>query len=54
MATYIYMGEDVRTFPTLGITVAKGDEFDAPNDFVAHNVLIKKTTKATPAPIVGE
>jgi hypothetical protein len=53
MTKYTYIGEDTRTFPTLGITVTKGDEFDAPDDFSAHNVS-KKTTKATPAPTVGE
>jgi hypothetical protein len=53
MAKYIYIGEDTRIFPTLGITVTKGDEFDAPDDFSVHNVS-KKTTKATQAPTVGE
>jgi hypothetical protein len=52
MAKFTYTGEDERTFPTLGITVTKGTEFDAPDDFVASNT--KKTTKATPAPTVGE
>jgi hypothetical protein len=54
MAKYTYIGEDTRTFPTLGITVTKGDEFDAPDDFSAHNISSTKTTKATPAPTVGE
>jgi len=49
-----YIGEDERTFPTLGITVTKGDEFDAPEDFSAPFVTAQKTTKATPAPTVGE
>jgi hypothetical protein len=54
MAKFTYIGEDIRTFPTLSITVTKGDEFDAPDDFVAHNVSAQKTTKATPAPTLGE
>ena len=54
MAKFTYTGEDVRTFPTLGITVTKGDQFDAPDDFSAHNVSATKTTKATPAPTLGE
>jgi hypothetical protein len=28
-----YKGTDERVFPTLGITVKPGDEFDAPDDF---------------------
>lgn len=50
---FTYIGEDVRTFPTLGITVTKGDVFEAPSDFVAHNV-VKNQSKATPAPTAGE
>ena len=30
---YKYTGTDERVFPTLGITVQPGDEFDAPEDF---------------------
>lgn len=52
MAKHIYTGEEERIFPSLGITVTKGTEFDAPDDFVAFNT--KKTTKATSAPTVGE
>lgn len=54
MTKFTYTGEDVRTFPTLGITVTKGDEFDAPDDFSAPNISAKKITKATPAPTLGE
>lgn len=50
---FTYIGEDVRTFPTLGITVTKDDVFEAPDDFVAHNV-IKNKSKATPASTAGE
>jgi len=50
---FTYIGEDERTFPTLGITVTKGDVFEAPTDFVAHNV-VKQQSKATPAPTAGE
>lgn len=51
---FTYIGEETRTFPTLGITVTKGDEFDAPDNFSAPFVTAKKTTKATPAPTLGE
>lgn len=30
---YTYNGSSERVFPTLGITVKKGDQFDAPEDF---------------------
>jgi len=54
MKKYTYIGEDTRIFPTLGITVSNGDEFEAPDDFSAHNVSTEKTTKATKAPTVGD
>ena len=54
MASFTYIGEDERTFPSLGITVKKGEKFEAPEDFSAANVSATKTTKATPAPTVGE
>jgi hypothetical protein len=54
MASFTYTGEDERVFPTLGITVNQGDKFDAPEGFSAENVSATKTTKATPAPTVGE
>jgi hypothetical protein len=54
MATFTYTGEEIRTFPTLGVTVSKGDKFDAPDDFSAPFVVPTKTTKATIAPTVGE
>ena len=54
MATFKYIGEDTRVFPTLAITVNDGDTFDAPDDFVSANVIIvpQKTTPA--ATTVGE
>lgn len=33
-----YKGTDERVFPTLGITVKPGDEFDAPEGFSAPDV----------------
>lgn len=35
---FIYNGEDERVFPTLSLTVAPGETFDAPDDFTATNV----------------
>lgn len=41
-----YTGTDERVFPTLGITAKPGDEFDAPEDFVAPNVEAAKGSVA--------
>jgi hypothetical protein len=49
MVTFIYKGEDERVFPTIGVTVQTGENFEAPSDFAAPDVLQVKTTKATPA-----
>jgi len=54
MAKFTYTGEDVRDFPTLGVTASNGDEFDAPDNFSAPDVSATKTTKATKAPTVGD
>jgi hypothetical protein len=54
MAKFTYIGEDTRDFPTLGVTVSNGDEFDAPDDLDAANVSATKTTKAVKAPTVGD
>lgn len=49
MVTYIYKGEGERVFPSLGITVKKGESFEAPADFHAVDVIQVKIQKATPA-----
>ena len=36
---FTYNGEDERVFPTISLTVAPGDTFDAPDDFVAPDVV---------------
>ena len=46
---YKYNGTDERVFPTLGITVQPGDEFDAPANFSAHDVTSGATTKPVEA-----
>jgi hypothetical protein len=57
---YKYTGTDSRVFPTLGIVVKPGDEFEAPDKFEVPNVVpsgASKTTTATSAasdPTVGE
>jgi len=37
---YKYNGTDERVFPSVGVTVKPGDEFDAPEGFVAANVTL--------------
>jgi hypothetical protein len=54
MATFKYIGEDEREFPTLAIIVKSGDTFDAPDDFISANVTSVSKKAPTTAPIVGE
>jgi hypothetical protein len=46
---YRYTGTDSRVFPTLGITVNPGDEFEAPDKFDVPNVVPAGAYKSTPA-----
>jgi hypothetical protein len=41
---YIYNGTDERVFPSLGVVVKPGEEFEAPDNFVAANVTPSATT----------
>lgn len=54
MAKYKYTGTDERAIPSLGLVVAPNDEFDAPDDFAAYEVVsvnAKISAKpATPTP----
>ena len=45
---YKYNGTDERVFPGVKITVKPGDEFDAPEGFVAANVV---RAAAIPSPV---
>lgn len=38
MAQFQYNGEEEMVFPTISVTVKKGDKFDAPDDFSAVGV----------------
>ena len=54
MASFTYTGEEELVFPTLGVTVNKGDTIDAPDDF--SNPLFtagkaKAAPVADPAPV---
>jgi hypothetical protein len=47
---YKYTGTDERVFPTLGITVQPGDEFEAPANFSATDVTAGAPTKPVETP----
>ena len=50
MARYTYNGEESRTFPSLGITVKKGESFDGPEGLRARGLsLAQSAPKAAPA-----
>ena len=52
MATYQFDGEQETVFPTLGVTVKKGDTFEAPEGLVLPGVSIAngKKNKVTEVP----
>ena len=51
MATYQYNGDEVREFPTLGLTVKPGDTFDSADEIISADVtLASASKKTTPAP----
>lgn len=54
MAKYKYVGAGERVFPSLGLTVKSGDEFDAPDNFIAINVEAIATTIKKSEPKVEE
>ena len=45
---YKYNGTDSRVFPTLGIVVNPGDEFEAPDNLNVPNVVPAGAHKSTP------
>ena len=47
---YKYNGTDERVFPSVGVTVKPGDEFDAPEGFVAANVTLASTKPSVTEP----
>ena len=52
MATYIYNGDEVREFPTLGLTVKPGDTFESAEEIISADVTLaapKKTTSTISA-----
>ena len=51
MAKYQYHGDDERSFPTLGITVKKGDTFDGPEGLNAPGLSLDSSAKSAPAAV---
>ena len=49
MARYTYNGEEDRTFPSLGITVKKGESFDGPEGLRARGLSLDSNAKSAPA-----
>ena len=49
MPKYEYKGEAERSFPTLGITVKKGDVFDGPEGLTAPGLSLADPAKSAPA-----
>jgi len=49
MARYIYNGEEDRVFPSLGITVKKGESFDGPEGLRARGLSLDSNAKSAPA-----
>jgi hypothetical protein len=50
MMKYKYNGTDERVFPSIGITVKPGDEFDAPEGFVVADVTPAGSKPSIPQP----
>ena len=49
MARYTYNGEEDRVFPSLGITVKKGESFDGPEGLRARGLSLDSNAKSAPA-----
>ena len=49
MVTYEYNGESERVFPTVPITVNKGDLFEGPAGLTAEGLKVVSDAKSTPA-----
>ena len=51
MATYLYDGDEVREFPTLGLTLKSGDTFESKDEVISADVtLASAVKKITPTP----
>ena len=50
---YKYTGTDERVFPSLGVVVNSGDEFDAPENFSAADVVPASGGKTFTKPVTN-
>jgi hypothetical protein len=53
MTTYQYNGNEVKEFPTLGLTLKSGDTFDSTDDIISAEIILaspSKKTVPTPTP----
>ena len=51
---YKYNGTDERVFPSLGVVVKPGEEFDAPENFSAPDVVSAGSAKPVVKPTTSE
>jgi len=51
VAKYQYDGDVERSFPTLGITVKKGDTFEGPEGLTAPGLSLASSAKSAPAAV---
>jgi len=49
VAKYLYNGDVELSFPTLGITVKKGDTFEGPEGLIAPGLSLESSAKSAPA-----
>ena len=54
MTKYKYDGDEVLIFPSLGLTVKKGDTFDGPDGIAVAGVTIDGKGKIAPAAPVAD
>ena len=47
---YRYIGTDARVFPSLGLVVKPGDEFEAPDNFSVADVVLASAKTPTKSP----
>jgi hypothetical protein len=47
MATYLYSGDQVKEFPTLGLTVKPGETFDSADEVISADVTLASAPKKT-------
>jgi hypothetical protein len=54
MAFYRYEGEEELVFPTLGVTVKNGDEFEGPDGLTINKLVIVDTKKPKTSKVVED